>query len=77
MAFPDGGGPLRVNPIALVMVAVAAGAALPYLGPLATGAILSAGLLLYGLALLRQGQRALGLMFASAAIAIVLALWLR
>lgn len=77
MRQSPGSGPLRVNPIALVMVAVIASAALPYLGPIATGSILSLGFVAYGGLLVARGQRVVGAMFIVAAIAIVAVLLVR
>lgn len=77
MKQPDQSPLLRVNPLALVLVAVVAGGALPYIGATATGAILSLGFVVYGTVLLAQKQRVLGALFIVGAIAIVAALLLR
>lgn len=74
--FPNN-GPLRVNPLALVLVAALAAAGVPTLGPTITATILSIGLLIGGGILIQQRQRALGIMFMIAALAIVAALLLR
>lgn len=65
------------NPILLVLVAVLAGAALPYLGAVTTGTILSIAFVAYGALVLQRGQRVIGALFIIAAIGIVGALLLR
>jgi len=70
-------GTPSVNVLAVVLVAVLAAAALPVLGQLATGAILSLGFVVFGVYLVMRGQRAIGAMFVLGAIGIVAALVLR
>lgn len=66
-----------VNPLLIVLLAVLASAALPYLGALTTALILCSGLVIYGLYLLRGGQRVSGGLMLAAALAILLAVLLR
>ncbi len=70
-------GTPQVNVLALVLVAVLAAAALPIVGELVTGAILSVGFVAFGVYLFTRGQRAIGVMFVLGAVGIVLALVLR
>lgn len=66
-----------VNPLLLVLIGALSAAALPMLGTLTTGLVLSTGLIVYGLYLLRGGQRAIGGMLLVAAVVIVVAVLLR
>lgn len=66
-----------VNVLAVVLIAVLAAAALPVLGELVTGVVLSLGFVAFGVYLVLRGQRAIGALFVLGAAGIVAALFLR
>jgi hypothetical protein len=69
--------PPSVNPLLLVLIGALSAAALPYLGRVTTGLILSVGLLIYGLYIWRGGRRPIGGLLLAAALAIALVVLLR
>lgn len=66
-----------VNPLLIVLIGALSAAALPLLGRVTTGLVLSTGLIVYGLYVWRGGQRVVGVLLVVAALAIVLAVLLR